>query len=128
MFIFVLICNGLIVILNCYLICKLLQLRKALNQLANTLEKLEKKIPLLLKLTVLNLRQSQYQTLTCRQQYGRLTQKWHKFLMLVQLLNWVYRKYHAWRLDRIDNKPVMGDNRKWGIKNRGQDDAKRPWF
>jgi len=112
MFIFVLICNGLIVILNCYLICKLLQLRKALKQLANTLEKLEKKIPLLLKLTVLNLRQSQYQTLTCRQQYGRLTQKWYKFLMLVQLLNWVYRKYYAWGLDRIDNKPVMGDNRK----------------
>lgn len=129
MFIFVLICNGLIVILNCYLVCKLLKLRKALKQLANTLEKLEKKLPLFLKLTLLNFRQREYQFLTFRQKYGALKQKWQKLLMLLQLLNWLYRKYHTWGTCRIDNRQIMGDNREWSIKNWGKnqpDDTDRP--
>jgi hypothetical protein len=111
MFIFVLICNGLIVIFNCYLVWKLLQLRKALKQFANTLEKLEKKTPLFLKLTFLNFRQREYQSLVFRQKYAALKQKWQKLIMLVQLLNWLYRTYRSCGSYSIDNRGIMGDNR-----------------
>ena len=95
MFTFVLICNGVICVLNCYLFWQLLKLRKTLRQLGNYLEKLEKKFPLLLKIAIFNLRQSEYKTLTVRKQYELLQQKKTQILNLVQFLNWLYKKYRA---------------------------------
>lgn len=90
---FVLVCNGLIFLLNCYLFWQVLKIRKALTQLANRLDRLEKKIPHHLKLTTLLLLQREYQALTFRQQYGLLQQKREKLLALVQILRWLYRRY-----------------------------------
>jgi len=92
---FVLICNGVIVLFNCYLVWRLLKFRKTLNQLANTLERLEKIIPQNMKLTVLLLRQSEYQALILRQRYGLLQQKWEKLLVLIRVLKWLYQRNRA---------------------------------
>jgi hypothetical protein len=96
MFIFVLTCNSLIVIFNCYLLWQLLKIKRYLTQLANTLEKLEKSVPLTLKLIELNARKREYQSLTLRQKYEALQQKWETLLILVQVLRWLYRQYHSW--------------------------------
>ncbi|NBD16597.1 MAG: hypothetical protein GVY04_10795 [Cyanobacteria bacterium] len=96
MFIFVLTCNSLIVIFNCYLLWQILTIKKNLNQLANTLENLEKSLPLTLQLMELNARRSEYQSLTLRKKYEVLQQKWETLFMLVQFLKWLYRKYHSW--------------------------------
>jgi len=95
MFTFVLICNGAICVFNCYLFWQLLKLRKTLKQLGNYLEKLETKFPLLLKIALFKLRQSEYQTLTLRKKYELLQQKKTQLLTLVQLLNWLYKKYRT---------------------------------
>jgi len=96
MFIFVLTCNSLIVIFNCYLLWQILTIKKNLTQLANTLENLEKSLPLTLQLMELNARRSEYQSLTLRKKYEVLQQKWETLLMLVQFLKWLYRRYHSW--------------------------------
>jgi hypothetical protein len=96
MFIFVLTCNSLIVIFNCYLLWQILTIKKNLTQLANTLENLEKSLPLTLQLMELNARRSEYQSLTLRKKYEVLQQKWETLFMLVQFLKWLYRKYHSW--------------------------------
>lgn len=96
MFIFVLTCNSLIVIFNCYLLWQILTIKKNLNQLANTLENLEKSLPLTLQLMELNARRSEYQSLTLRKKYEVLQQKWETLFMLVQFLKWLYRRYHSW--------------------------------
>lgn len=96
MLIFVLICNGIIFLVNCYLFLQILKLRKRLNQIANTLESLERKVPLLLKIALLKLRQSEYQTLTLRKKYGTLQQKWAKLLTLIQFLKCLYKQYRSW--------------------------------
>jgi len=96
MFIFVLTCNSLIVIFNCYLLWRILTIKKNLTQLANTLENLEKSLPLTLQLMELNARRSEYQSLTLRKKYEVLQQKWETLFMLVQFLKWLYRKYHSW--------------------------------
>jgi len=95
MFIFVLTCNSLIVIFNCYLLWQILTIKKNLTQLANTLENLEKSLPLTLQLMELNARRSEYQSLTLRKKYEVLQQKWETLFMLVQFLKWLYRKYHS---------------------------------
>jgi len=96
MFIFVLTCNSLIVIFNCYLLWRILTIKKNLTQLANTLENLEKSLPITLQLMELNARRSEYQSLTLRKKYEALQQKWETLFMLVQFLRWLYRKYHSW--------------------------------
>jgi len=96
MFIFVLTCNSLIVIFNCYLLWQILTIKKNLTQLANTLENLEKSLPLTLQLMELNARRSEYQSLTLRKKYEVLQQKWETLFMLVQFLKWLYRRYHSW--------------------------------
>ena len=96
MFIFVLTCNSLIVIFNCYLLWQILTIKKNLTQLANTLENLEKSLPLTLQLMELNARRSQYQSLTLRKKYEVLQQKWETLLIMVQFLKWLYRRYHSW--------------------------------
>jgi len=116
MFIFVLTCNSLIVIFNCYLLWQILTIKKNLTQLANTLENLEKSLPLTLQLMELNARRSEYQSLTLRKKYEVLQQKWETLFMLVQFLKWLYRKYHSWGWRQIDNREVIGDNRAQLIK------------
>lgn len=96
MVIFIIICNSIIVILNCYLVWRIFIIKRYLTDLANRLENLEKKIPLTLKLTQLNLRSAEYQSLQARQTYELLQQKWEILLALLQLLRWLYRKYHSW--------------------------------
>ncbi len=96
MFIFVLTCNSLIVIFNCYLLWQILTIKKNLTQLANTLENLEKSLPLTLQLMELNARRSEYKSLTLRKKYEVLQQKWETLFMLVQFFKWLYRKYHSW--------------------------------
>lgn len=96
MLIFVLTCNSLIVIFNCYLLWRILKLKRALTQLANALENLEKTIPFTLQLTQFNIKQREYQSLTLRKKYELLQQKWETVLTLVQFLKWLYRRYHSW--------------------------------
>ena len=93
---FVLIFNGVICVVNCYLVWQLLKLRKTLKQLRIRLEKLEKKFPLFLKLALFNLRKSEYKTLTLRKKYELLQQKKTQILTLVQFLNWLSKKYRAY--------------------------------
>ncbi len=92
---FVIICNGLIFLLNCYLFWQVLKIRKKITKFADRLDRLEKKIPQNLQLTTLLFLQSEYQTLTWRQQYGKLQQKQKKLLALVQVLKWLYQLYRS---------------------------------
>lgn len=116
MFIFVLACNGVIVILNCYLIWQMVKLRIALTQLADTLEKLETQLPLELKSILLNIRQQEYTVLSFRKRYGLLQEKWEAGLRLIQFLKWFLDKSDAWRSLKIDNRGAIGDNGGWSKK------------
>lgn len=102
MLIFVLICNTVICLINCYLFWQLIKWKKKLTQLADTLESLEKQTPFLMTLMVLNFRQSEYQALMFRQKYGNLQQKSQKILTLVQFLKWLLQKYRPW--ESIENR------------------------
>lgn len=94
---FVLICNTLICLINCYLFWQIIKWKKNLTQLADTLESLEKQTPFLMTLIVLNFRQAEYQALRFRKKYANLQQKSQKILTLVQLLKWFLQKYRAWK-------------------------------
>lgn len=86
MFIFVLTCQSLIIIFNCYLVWKAIQIRKQLREVANRLEALEKKLPLLIKLILLNLRKKEARALTIRKKYESLQQKRQALLTIIQLV------------------------------------------
>lgn len=96
MFIFVLIFNSAIIILNCYLVWRILKIKRYLTRLANRLENLEKRIPLTLKLIQFNLRRREYQSLKVRKTYALLQQKWEILLTFLQLLKWFSRKSQSW--------------------------------
>jgi len=92
---FVFIFNGAITLLNCYLVWQLIKFRKQLNELANTLDDIEKKAILEFPTTLLAIRRGEYQTLKFRQNSTKLQQKWQQIVTLVQLLNWLYKTYHS---------------------------------
>lgn len=92
---FVLIFNGVITLLNCYLVWQLIKFRKQLTELANTLDEIQKKAILGFPMTLLAIRRGEYQTLRFRQKSTKLQQKWQQIVTLVQLLNWLYKTYHS---------------------------------
>ncbi|AFZ44233.1 hypothetical protein PCC7418_2070 [Halothece sp. PCC 7418] len=95
MLIFVLTCNSLIFIFNFYLFWQLIKLKRHLTQLANTLESLEKSVPIALQLIQLNVRRREYQSLTLRKKYEFLQQNRENLLTILQVLRWLYRKYQS---------------------------------
>ncbi len=94
MLVFVVFCNCLLAILNCYLAFRLWKIYRFLVKVTKTLTKVEGRTHYILKRVPVGIINRQLQTYQLRQRYQELTRKLQQLQKIVRLVNLGFR---LWR-------------------------------